>query len=462
MKFVARLMIGLLGVLLRLPSARALVIVGDGGLTNTNAPAGDQGWSYVGTIHGTNGANTTGVYLDNNWVITASHVYGDTPTNFMLNGSSYDIQLNTWTQMTNADSTKADLAMVRLGSAPPLATNLTLCATSPTNGTAVTMIGNGSGYNTNLIQWYVDTNSWSWFTTNFSGAVNFSGYAWNYTAAKRWGTNTVAGTDLVSTISPLCTSYSLYTTFDNAVNEAQGALYDSGGGVFSQNGDTWELAGIMFTIGTYSNQWGGTAVFGNATYAVDVSCYRDQIIATSWSPIANFTAAPTNGFAPLQVTFTDKSSDGGTNITNRHWDFGDGGNTNITSTNLTYTYAVSNSSYTAMATLTVSNALGSSSTNQLISVWQVPPPTFLGGSSAFSVNPDAGSATISFMGTNGVKYRIVYKDDLLESTWKTDLNSGAWMPVSVGNEATNLTDITILGTTQRFYRIEAESVDAPP
>ena len=52
---------------------------------------------------------------------------------------------------------------------------------------------------------------------------------------------------------------------------------------------------------------------------------------------ALFTAAPTNGFMPLSVTFTDTSTGV---ITNRFWEFGDGATTNTTSTNFVYTYII--------------------------------------------------------------------------------------------------------------------------
>ena len=45
-------------------------------------------------------------------------------------------------------------------------------------------------------------------------------------------------------------------------------------------------------------------------------------------PVAQFTGSPTNGAAPLVVTFTDTST--GT-ITNRYWTFGDGATTRLSS-----------------------------------------------------------------------------------------------------------------------------------
>lgn len=50
---------------------------------------------------------------------------------------------------------------------------------------------------------------------------------------------------------------------------------------------------------------------------------------------ASFTAAPTNGLAPLMVSFEDTSIG---SITNRMWDFGDGEITNTLTTNLVHTY----------------------------------------------------------------------------------------------------------------------------
>lgn len=72
------------------------------------------------------------------------------------------------------------------------------------------------------------------------------------------------------------------------------------------------------------------------------------------APVADFTASPTNGLAPLGVTFTDLSTG---SITNRFWDFGDGGSTNTSSTNVLHTY---NSAGTNTVTLIVSGPDGAS------------------------------------------------------------------------------------------------------
>ena len=63
--------------------------------------------------------------------------------------------------------------------------------------------------------------------------------------------------------------------------------------------------------------------------------------------MASFTGNPTIGTGPLNVTFTDTSTG---SITNRFWDFGDGGTTNVTTNSVAHTYA--NGTYTV--TLVVS------------------------------------------------------------------------------------------------------------
>jgi PKD repeat protein len=65
------------------------------------------------------------------------------------------------------------------------------------------------------------------------------------------------------------------------------------------------------------------------------------------SPSARFTGNPTNGTAPLVVTFTDTSTG---NITNRFWDFGDTNSTNTTTNTVTHTYAAGVYTVTLIAT----------------------------------------------------------------------------------------------------------------
>jgi len=199
----------------------------------------------------------------------------------------------------------------------------------------------------------------------------------------------------------------------------------------------------------------GNGVFGSSSLAMITGGGFLQVGETA-KPTASFSVNTTNGFAPLKVSFTDTSTDGGSSITGRHWDFGNR-LLDTLDTNVTNTFTNANT-YTVW--LTVTNDLGFSSTNITISVTNVPPPTFVGGSGTFNVN-SSGQATFKIVTTNGVKYRILYNDDLL--------NTGGWTNVVTPPGWTNGIDGTIQiqdtstsGATQRFYRIEAESVDATP
>ena len=86
--------------------------------------------------------------------------------------------------------------------------------------------------------------------------------------------------------------------------------------------------------------------------------------------VADFSASPATGVAPLPVHFTDNSA--GT-ITNRFWDLGDGTTTNTTTAGLDYTY---NAGGTHTVILTIFGPGGSSTTNQpnCITVTDTTPP----------------------------------------------------------------------------------------
>jgi PKD repeat protein len=116
---------------------------------------------------------------------------------------------------------------------------------------------------------------------------------------------------------------------------------------------------ITFTNGTYDIRLTATNIFGNNTFVRPA-----YITAIPIAPVASFstTPSPATGNAPLLVTFTDTST-GGTPDT-WDWDFGDGSpHSNVQ--NPTHTYTVPGS-YTAQ--LTVSNAGGSSSATQPVSI----------------------------------------------------------------------------------------------
>ncbi len=84
----------------------------------------------------------------------------------------------------------------------------------------------------------------------------------------------------------------------------------------------------------------------------DQSVEVDFILADIIPPVAEFSATPTSGLAPLPVQFTDES--GGGPATNWTWDFGDGTTSNMPNPLHTYT-----TSGIFDVSLTVSNSYGS-------------------------------------------------------------------------------------------------------
>jgi hypothetical protein len=254
-----RLLAILLPLLLPAP-ALALILDSGDGLQNTSAPADDPGWAHVGRVDG-----PTGVYLGNGWVITAAHV-PSTSTSFQ--GVNYPVVQGSDVILVNPDDSYADLRVFRIDPSPPSLGLLEIRATTPAMNANVTMIGRGV--------WRGAATSW----------MGIDGWLWGVTVGvMRWGTNRVAGSEDVGTLA-FTTSFTKYDQGGTA-QEAQGAIGDSGGAVFIKNGSVWELAGVMIAVGSYVNQPSGTALYGNLTYAADLSQYRDQIIAVTRPECSN-------------------------------------------------------------------------------------------------------------------------------------------------------------------------------
>jgi hypothetical protein len=258
-------------------SANAVIIAGGDGTGNTNAPAGDQGWSYVGRV-AKSGVPTSVTYLGNNWFIAAYHMKAlDNPTGVLLNATSYGIivSTNNWRRLTNTVAgTAADLVMFKVNENVPLSP-LTVVSSQPANSTAVTMTGNGLARYPDLKTLVMSGPDETYYHINPSAAA----------AVKRWGTNTIeADGGMVNSGYGLTDT--LLTDFDYVAGEAQGATYDSGGGVFVNGGSSWNLAGIMITVSNLYNISGTNAVMltggnaayaGSVTYFADLSAYRSQI-----------------------------------------------------------------------------------------------------------------------------------------------------------------------------------------
>lgn len=255
---------GLLGT-----QARAVIIRGGDGTGNTTAPVDDPGWANVGT-KAVGGA--TVVYLGNGWVLTANHVgAGDV----IFGGITYAMVPGTWYRLQTPGSppTNADLGMFRIAEQPPGLAALLISDTTPPASAEVV----GIGYGRNRAQ------SETWWNSAWqeqTGTPAYYGFNWGTGSTKRWGSNHIDGTENVLDTQ---TFYTTFTRFGGAGDdEMQAALGDSGGAVFYKRGDQWELSGIILAIQQYTYPKPGqpftTAVYGNRTYAADLSAYKDQIM----------------------------------------------------------------------------------------------------------------------------------------------------------------------------------------
>mgnify|MGYP002407277162 FL=1 len=124
-------------------------------------------------------------------------------------------------------------------------------------------------------------------------------------------------------------------------------------------------------------------------------------------PVAAFSASPTSGYAPLKVTFTDKSAN---SPTSWKWSFGDGKTS--TSKSPAYTYSKAGK-YTV--SLTVKNAAGSSTKTikNYIVVNTLKAPV-----ASFSAKPTSGKAPLNVQFTD--------KSSNIPTSWKWSFGDGTY------------------------------------
>ena len=212
-----------------------------------------------------------------------------------------------------------------------------------------------------------------------------------------WGTSTT-DTNILKTLSESATNLRFRDDYHMVTSNV---LYGVGAGlalvpgtyhVFGVNGTTPYNGSVISNSNTALNNLNTNGVGitaaqlrTNLTTATDhlpvVADYTIQVSNTA--PVAIFSGSPTNGTEPLVVTFTDTSTG---NITNRFWDFGDGGTTNVTTNSVLYTYGATGTNTVKL----IVSGLGGSSTNtkpNYIVVSSPPPPPV----AIFSGSPTNGT-----------------------------------------------------------------------
>lgn len=237
------------------PEAGAVIIASGDGTGNTTAPDDDFGFANVGD------AAQTAVYLGDGWVITANHVaLGPVE----LAGVRYEAVPGSKIRMKNeGPGVSADLALWRLEKPWPPLPPLRIRSTPVRVGEEVVLAGNGY---------------------ERGEPVEIEGVAgWRWAASQRlrWGTNRVAGfhPQLSLDRGTVTDAFSMeFDLVDATPHEAQVAVGDSGGAVFTRRDGRWELAGVLFAANSYPGQPSGTALYGNVSLAADLAAYRDQIL----------------------------------------------------------------------------------------------------------------------------------------------------------------------------------------
>ena len=202
--------------------------------------SGITGWNYVGEVINASGT-ASGVYLGNDWVITAGHVGSGT---FALSGSNY-IMVAGSAQGITVSGTPADLTLFQITTAPVLP-SLTVSSTAPAHltgfhpGDQVVMLGYGGNQGET---WGMNT------VTSGSVSVTIAGYPFTTTDFETAFGTTTRGSN-------------------SATNNAAFVLGDSGGGdfVYDSSTGTWELTGINEAIDSGTNG-----------YMVELGAYASQI-----------------------------------------------------------------------------------------------------------------------------------------------------------------------------------------
>lgn len=247
----------LIAILLVLSSTSGAVLIDSGdGTGNTKAPTPDPGWRNIGVANG-----LTVTYLGEGWVLSAAHVGEKTVA---VDGGVYPPVAGSQVVLRHAGDVESDVELFRIDPYPKQLLPLPVRKTAIAMSEPVLMVGNGRNRG-EPIHW--------------KNQRVHDGYAFGEGKGMRWGTNIVSGAE-IDLVAMGKTTRSIYTDFTPAGtrHEAHATAGDSGGPVFTRAGSRWELAGVIFATNGFAGQPPTSVIYGNRTYASDLSYYRDQIV----------------------------------------------------------------------------------------------------------------------------------------------------------------------------------------
>lgn len=215
-------------------------------------------------------------------------------------------------------------------------------------------------------------------------------YSATLTAFNNAGSTQLTRTNYITVLANPQSNFSqsvngLTVTFTNNSNNATSYLWNFGDGNTSTETNpthTYAQGGVYTVVLIATNQCGNIA-------------NSQQVVLLS-PPTAVFTASPATGCAALTVQFTYS----GTGATSYSWTFPGGTPSSSTDANPVVTY---NTSGTFTATLTATNAAGSASSNQTITVTPAP-------NAAFSSLVDLDTVSFTNGSTNATGYAWDFGD----------------------------------------------------
>ena len=208
------------------------------------------------------------IYLGNGFALTARHVgMGEV----FLRGEIVPPVAGSKRTLLNANGTTADAMLfeVALPDGFEDLPFLPIATEGPRLGEDVLLIGFGRGRE-NVVDVATD------------GPSQF-GFSWTEKGSKRWGTNRISSVD-ETLFQGSWTTHSVVVVFDppssekSTRHEAQAAVGDSGGALFVKRDGEWLLAGMMTSVTGYTRAPARTSMYGDSTYAADLSTYRSEIL----------------------------------------------------------------------------------------------------------------------------------------------------------------------------------------
>ncbi len=251
--------------LLLTKQSSALILYSGDNSANQTAPDSDRTdiFNSIGRPCTSTGSGSYGsvIHIHGKYVLTANHVsVGGNYVTF--DGSTL------WARDTNFTPIQigtADMKLIKLLEDPELAEVPLLTSTTADILATATLIGWGVGRDPEVSDsGSGQTNTWTWGNSS--------------TFAKRWGNNRIDASIPANTAPYNFTYDALTTDLDNSTNEAAAAIYDSGSGLFVNDGGTWKLAGLTTAVST-----SGSSTFarfgGSLNFFVRISSYAPDIEA---------------------------------------------------------------------------------------------------------------------------------------------------------------------------------------